>query len=288
MLTFSKEAIASKKNLLLCLLLLFKVFFLEATGLTYKVLPGGCFTSIYILVVDPRGYSILPVKASKEQHGRETVLALAQHYDAIAAINGGFWKADGTPAGILKIDHFFYGTSSKLRGAIGWSLGGNEVSIDRVYTKRSDSKIEVLTGSQSFLNSYENWNHFEHIVGGAPVLIKDGKMVEDYAPEKILASFLNKSHARTAVGIKKTGEWVFVVVDGRFFLLGGMKIKELAELMLKLGCVEALNLDGGGSSTMVLNGRTVNAPCGKRRESNKRIESVSDAILILPSKSPLH
>lgn len=62
-------------------------------------------------------------------------------------------------------------------------------------------------------------------------------------------------------------------------------MKELAELMLELGCVEALNLDGGGSSTMVIDGMVINKPCGKIQEFGKQVEAVSDAILIFPTNA---
>ncbi|MCX6990044.1 MAG: phosphodiester glycosidase family protein [Chlamydiae bacterium] len=57
---------------------------------------------------------------------------------------------------------------------------------------------------------------------------------------------------------------MFAVVDSGFTgLFGGMTIKELAYLMLDLGCTEALNLDGGGSSTMLVEGSVMNEPHGK-------------------------
>lgn len=108
----------------------------------------------------------------------------------------------------------------------------------------------------------------------------------DFSSEQTLNSFLFLRHPRTAVGIKENGEWVFVVVDGcsyRFF--GGMTIKKLAGLMFELGCVDALNLDGGGSSTMVLEGTIANKPCGEILEDGKHVEAVSDAILIFSADS---
>lgn len=55
--------------------------------------------------------------------------------------------------------------------------------------------------------------------------------------------------------------------------------------MLNLGCIEALNLDGGGSSTMVVEGIVINDPCGELKEDGKQVEAVSDAILIFPTNS---
>jgi exopolysaccharide biosynthesis protein len=264
----------------------------EIRGFSYEYISDGYFTSVHVLTVDPKEHVILPVKASGEEIARETVALLAKSYGASAAVNGGFWKANGTPAGILKINCLWYGTPIKPRGAIGWSLGGQKVLIDRVLTNYhlkdcpDGSEIEVIPISTPPHTTSEEWKELEHIVGGTPVLVRNGNIIEDYSPEQTLESFLVKKHPRTAVGIRDGGEWVFVVVDGRFYgFLGGMTIKELAELMLELGCIEALNLDGGGSSTMVVEGVVINDPCGALREDGKQVEAVSDAILIFSTNS---
>ncbi len=96
----------------------------NASGYTYEYLSDGCFTSIHILRVNPKEDRIWPVKASGQEVGRETVKSLACQYGADAGTNGGFWKQNGNPAGILKINHHWYGTPLKPRGAIGWSHNG--------------------------------------------------------------------------------------------------------------------------------------------------------------------
>lgn len=262
---------------LVSLTLLLLIVSAEAGEISYDSLSDGFGVSIHILTVDPRENTIIPVKAS----GRETVQTLANRYGAFAAINGGFWKQDGSPAGILKIDHQWYGIPQKPRGAIGWSNSPHKVVIDRVLTEQLNNEhiYEVIPASTT---SFE-WQDLEHIVGGTPVLISNGHLVEDYSPEQVLDSFLTNRHPRTAVGIKATGEWVFIVVDGRYLgFLGGVTIRKLAEFMLFLGCVQALNLDGGGSSTLVYDGVVINIPCGNLYESGKHVSAVSDAILILP------
>jgi exopolysaccharide biosynthesis protein len=221
--------------------------------------------------------------------GRETVITLAKRYGALAAINGGFWELNGIPSGILKINRCWYGNSIKPKAAIGWSLNGRKVVIDRVLTTYhpidcdKSLEIKVIPSSNSLYTVPEEWKELEHIVGGTPILVKNGNVIEEHSSEQALASFLINKHPRTAVGIRENGEWVFVVVDGRFYkFFGGMTIKELAALMLRLGCSEALNLDGGGSSTMVLEGAVVNEPCGMIQEGSKCVQAVSDAILIFP------
>lgn len=264
----------------------------DVNGISYEYFSGGYFTSVHILTVNPNENIIIPVKASGDDVERETVMTLSKRYGAVAAVNGGFWKLNGSPAGILKINNQWHGTPLKPRGAIGWSINNHKVLIDRILTNYqindcpNGSEIEVIPMSIPPKTTSEEWKELENIVGGAPVLVSRGNIIADYSPEQTLESFLVKKHPRTAVGIRDTGEWVFVVVDGRFYgFLGGMTMKRLAELMLELGCVEALNLDGGGSSTMVIDGTVINEPCGKIQELGKQVEAVSDAILILPANA---
>lgn len=80
-------------------------------------------------------------------------------------------------------------------------------------------------------------------VGGGPWLVKNGKVIEYEDGGR---------HPRTAVGILENGSVLFMVADGRSDESDGFDYPELAEYMRSLGCIEAINLDGGGSSNMVL------------------------------------
>ena len=83
-------------------------------------------------------------------------------------------------------------------------------------------------------------------------------------------------HPRTVIGFNET-ELFLVVVDGRQPSLSrGMHYGELADLMDRLGCTNALNLDGGGSSTMWLDGAVVNSPSGRMGQ-----RPVGNAVMIL-------
>jgi exopolysaccharide biosynthesis protein len=248
-------------------LLLTLLSFLEADPLSYQ-----SFEYVHVLTVNPKECLITPVRAK----GRETVLSLSKKNKAMAAVNGGFWKEDGTPAGILKIFHEWHGTPLKPRGAIGWSLDGSVALIDRLLTDGLMGHSEIIP--TPLLDPDKNWKILPHIVGGTPVLIKNGSIIESYAEEKTTLSFLEKKHARTAIGIRPNGEWVVVVVDAvPLYNAGGMSIPELAEFMLELECIDAVNLDGGSSSTMVLNNAIINT-------LYKEPRAVSDAILFIPLK----
>ena len=101
----------------------------------------------------------------------------------------------------------------------------------------------------------------EVAIGGGPTLIKDGKLMS-------WKDWLNMRHPRTALGWNK--QHIFLVeVDGRQIDLSlGMTFQELAEYMLKLGCQQAMNLDGGGSATLWALGMVRSSPSeGQERPS---------------------
>jgi len=116
----------------------------------------------------------------------------------------------------------------------------------------------------------------DFIVGGMPALFLDRRLAFESNEEKMPPGFAADKHPRTAVGLRPNGTWVFVVVDGRQPTLSvGMSLRELSTLLLSLDCVDALNLDGGGSSTLYYQGSIANSPSDTTKE-----RSVSDAIVI--------
>jgi hypothetical protein len=119
----------------------------------------------------------------------------------------------------------------------------------------------------------------EDIVSGVPQLIRNGKIEITWEEEKSSKSFVETKHPRTAVAKLKDGKFLMVTVDGRSESSGGIGLQNLAELLLELGATDAMNLDGGGSTTMFLDGKIVNHPSDKEGE-----RKVSDAILVFPRK----
>jgi uncharacterized protein YigE (DUF2233 family) len=115
-------------------------------------------------------------------------------------------------------------------------------------------------------------------VGGIPRIIRDGKISIETGAEGIQESFATTRHPRTAIGYSQDDKKLFLVtVDGRqpdHSL--GMSLQELAQLMLELGCYQALNLDGGGSTTMVIGEQVSNRPSDTTGE-----RAVANSILVL-------
>ena len=117
---------------------------------------------------------------------------------------------------------------------------------------------------------------FDDITNGVPQLIKDGKIDITWEQEKASRAFIFNRHPRTAVAKLKDGKFLMITVDGRQTGVSvGMTLQELAEYLLSLGAVEAMNLDGGGSTTMVLDGKVVNKPSDPTGE-----RKIGDAIVV--------
>jgi exopolysaccharide biosynthesis protein len=99
-------------------------------------------------------------------------------------------------------------------------------------------------------------------IGAGPALIINGEIRVTSDEEVFFGTSIPKIHPRTAVGYSEKGALILMVVDGRQERSRGVSLDELAILMYELDVVEAINLDGGGSSTLVVNNRLVNRPTG--------------------------
>lgn len=123
-----------------------------------------------------------------------------------------------------------------------------------------------------------------HMISGGPRLVKNGVPYVSKHEEKFKSDIARGRAARTAVGITRDGQILLVAVDGLPRAKSqrsskksvGMTLEELADLMINLGAVEAMNLDGGSSTTMCIAGRTINQPTGGSEQR------VSNAIIIRP------
>jgi exopolysaccharide biosynthesis protein len=121
-------------------------------------------------------------------------------------------------------------------------------------------------------------------VGGGPRLLRDGRVAvaaraEGFAPLRSFAqAFVRGRQPRTLAGVTEDGRLLLVTVDGRRPGWSvGMTLPEAARLMRSLGATDALNLDGGGSTTMVVRGQVVNRPSDRVGE-----RAVSNALYVTP------
>ena len=104
-------------------------------------------------------------------------------------------------------------------------------------------------------------------IGGGPVLLQNGEVsISNNEELKFAGKELNDKHPRTCMGYTKDGKLIIMVIKGRHLNAAGASLLQEALLLKDLGCEEALNLDGGGSSCMIVNGKETIKPSDKEGE----------------------
>ncbi|MEI8128307.1 MAG: phosphodiester glycosidase family protein [bacterium] len=131
----------------------------------------------------------------------------------------------------------------------GFVIVGPAQSLDK-FADEKDVKFEVLTTPE--------WKEVNHIISGGPYLVKNSNVYVDVTEQKL--GSIGGRNPRTAVGYTANNHLIIVTVDGREKSSIGMTLFELASFMKSIGCVNAMNLDGGGSTVLYVNGRVVNHP----------------------------
>ena len=101
-------------------------------------------------------------------------------------------------------------------------------------------------------NLNPNWEDIDHIISGGPYLLKEGSVFIDATSQKL--NSIAGRNPRTAIGYTKDNVMLMVTIDGRKEGSTGVTLKELANIMKDLGCYEAINLDGGSSTVMYVDG----------------------------------
>lgn len=113
--------------------------------------------------------------------------------------------------------------------------------------------------------SFKKWK-VQTAVGGGPVLVQHGEVqVTNNEELKFAGKAINDKHPRTAMGYTADGKLIFLVIEGRFpGKAEGATLVQEATMLKQIGCVEALNLDGGGSSCLLINGKQTITPSDKQ------------------------
>ena len=110
-------------------------------------------------------------------------------------------------------------------------------------------------------------------IGGGPVLVQNNIVqISNNEERKFAGKAINDKHPRTAIGYTNDNKIIILVAEGRSETASGLTLTQEAEILKDLGCKEALNLDGGGSTCMLLNGKQTNTPSDK--EGQRPVPSV--------------
>ncbi len=208
--------------------------------------------SLSVLVVRGGGTSRFDVVAP----GRRTrTSAMGEAGGALAAINGGFFEIEttGLSRGLLRLDGNLVTAASPGQASVGFDARGWPVLATR---------------------DAGDWPEVHDALGAGPMLLVAGKVV-DHGPRQ-----RGIRHPRSALGLAPDAV-VLLAIDGRNAVAAGMTFEETATVLQAFGCSDALNLDGGGSTTMWLAGLgVVNHPCDNRKFDHAGERAVANAILL--------
>ena len=179
----------------------------------------------------------------------------------------------GTPVVSTNAD-FFNMSTGKPSGAL--VMEGTEYSgigNENFFGILKDG-TPIIGGSSEW---YANRDQIKEAVGGGACLVKDGKIYITSTTD-----YYNSRASRTCVGITEDGQVVIMVLDGRQypFSAGGSSI-EIAQIMLEAGCVNAINLDGGGSTTFAAKQEGENDISIVNRPSDGFERRVSSSLLVV-------
>ncbi len=203
---------------------------------------------------------------------------------AYAGVNGGFFGTAGSVSAVVypyevkaqnvaslsrngqsyPVIRSFFGMNFDRTFNVNWIYHyGNNVSdiyeFDQPMPYTNNQTNPLPAPEQSTGSVYDN---LLVGIGGAPTLVKNGQVTVTYDQEIMWGSGveLNVRDPRTAVGYTTNNHVIIIVADGRQVASQGVGLPELAQIMIDLGCVEAMNLDGGGSSQMAIGNQFVSNP----------------------------
>ena len=204
------------------------------------------------------------VKAAQEKHSDPTdTKNYIENYNAVASVNADFYNmSNGCPAGALVMEGKEY----------------NGVGGENFFAILKDG-TPIIGGSAEWKANREN---IQEAVGASMWLVKDGKIVASSGD-----NYYTSRASRTCVGITYDGQVVLMVLDGRQepFSAGGSAI-EIAQIMYDAGCVAAVNLDGGGSTTFAAKAEGEDSVSVVNRPSDGYERSVSSSLLVVSTAKP--
>lgn len=185
----------------------------------------------------------------------QILTTIAKNNDAIVAINGGGYNwSNWYPSGlIVKNGKTIYAESSGK------------------YVSAAINKDGVLMAGAFSASDVKNKN-IKHALSFGPALITNGK------PVTIIGTGGSGLNPRTVIAQRKDGIILFLVVNGYGQNLswkgrGGVYLNDLLIILQRYGAYNAVNMDGGSSTTMVINGKLINSPCDPQQEGQDFIRS---------------
>ncbi|MFT4092276.1 MAG: phosphodiester glycosidase family protein [Niabella sp.] len=198
----------------------------------------------------------------------KTVTEFVKSKNAIAAVNGNFFDVkNGGAVDFTRVDGVVINTNRKGKDE---KLSFNQkaavvISNRRVNIKKWDGLV-----------NWEEWLKEPDVMLNGPLL-----MLNKVNEHPDTTEFYTARHPRTCVGITKKNKVILLVVDGRNTHSAGMTLAELTKIMRWLGCVSAINFDGGGSSTLWIKDKgVINYPADNKKWDHEGERKVANILYI--------
>ncbi len=195
---------------------------------------------------------------------------LAQEAGAIAAVNAGFFDvAEGGSVTYIKVDGIVHEEDS-----VKWKANQN---FNGAIIIKKDGGVEIEVAD--YYEHYTLKDQYDDVLFTGCLLLDEGERMP--LPD---ISFVNNRHPRTCIGLFSNRKILLITVDGRTEQAQGMSLHELTDFLELLGCKEAINLDGGGSTSMWIKdfeeSGIVNMPCDNRIFDHEGERAVSNILII--------
>lgn len=220
-------------------------------------------TTYYVAEIILKDPSLIKTAFAHDTYGRnikQTTSEISRSKNAILAINGDFYGFRNS--GYVLRNGIMY------RNSITSDLSGEDLVIDK------NGNFEIINEHYIDLSEIEKRN-VSQVIAFGPALVENGKSIVNESDEVVKSM---TSNPRTAIGQVNSLHYIMIVSDGRTSESKGLSLKQLSEIFVDLNCKTAYNLDGGGSSTMVFNGKVINKPTTNGRKISER--EVSDIVYI--------
>lgn len=216
---------------------------------------------INIFTIDKKDLAQFSIEFAYEKTILKPTSEFAEEHQALAAINGTFYDMDegGSVTYLEENDSMIH---ANRRGI--YKYGVSEKLTKAAIVVNKNGKISLEKAMLD--NFYRKSKAEKGVMVGAPMLLKDG--VPSSLPDM---KFVHNRHPRTCI-CEREKDWFFITIDGRQIWAEGMSLPEVQTYLLAQKCINAINLDGGGSTTMWLKGKgVVNHPSdlfGERKVAN--------------------
>ena len=238
----------------------------------------------WVVHIPTRGNSI-KILVSEDKDGLSTPSEIGLQSGASVILNGGYFTRGKNPIqhiGLLKSKDSLYepASNSVLRENLRYNINrgafaikyDNSTEISWATTKNDsifswNFPFRNRPGKPASINhSFSKFWNVKEAVHAGPILVTNRTINVTSEQEVFFNTPVDGVQPRSAIGYKKNGDIVMMVIDGRQVDSRGAYLRELAMLMIQFECEEALNLDGGGSSSLIVNGKLINNPIGLKSE----------------------